>query len=109
MDQAMQLKRSGKSSLLAQAPINRQIVATAAETDQLLQRMYDTEDQLLAERKARVQRSTSLTMAILVCSLFLALALFLVHHKLLTDQVAARGQRGNGTTRAERETAYLAG
>ena len=92
MDQAMQLKRSGKSSLLAQAPINRQIVATAAETDQLLQRMYDTEDQLLAERKARVQRSTSLTMAILVCSLFLALALFLVHHKLLTDQVAARGQ-----------------
>jgi signal transduction histidine kinase len=92
MDQAMQLKRAGKSSLPAQAPITRQIVATSAEADQLVQRMYETEDQLLAEREARVRRSSSVTVAILVCSLFLALALFVVHHKLLTDQVAARGR-----------------
>jgi len=90
MDQAIELKRTGKSSLAGQAAITRQIVSTAAETDVLAQRMYDAEEQLLAERQARVSNSSTMTEAILITSLFLALVLFLVHHRLLTDQVAAR-------------------
>jgi signal transduction histidine kinase len=90
MDQAIELKRSGKSSLAGQAAITRQIVSTAAETDVLAQRMYDAEEQLLAERQARVSNSSTMTEAILITSLLLALVLFLVHHRLLTDQVAAR-------------------
>jgi CHASE3 domain sensor protein len=90
MHQSMELKRAGKSSLLAQAAITRQIVVTAEGTDGLTQRMYDTEEQLLAERQARVSSSSTVTEAILITSLFLALVLFIVHHQLLMDQVSAR-------------------
>src|ERR1700722_150114 len=89
-DQTIALKREGKSSLLAQYPINRHIVAAAEDTDGLLQRMFDSEEQLLAERQARVKRSSTTITAILVASLFLTLILFMVHHRLLTDQVMAR-------------------
>jgi signal transduction histidine kinase len=89
MDDAIQLKRSGRSTLLGQAEIMRQLVSVGEDTDLLLQRMYDAENQLLAQRQARVQRSSSLTVAVLVASLFLALILFVVHHRMLVDQVTA--------------------
>ncbi len=92
LNQAIDLKRADQSTLLAQAAITRQIVATAEETDPLLQRMYDTEEQLLAERQSRVRRSSTITAGVLITSLFLALVLFLVHHQLLTDQVRARAR-----------------
>jgi signal transduction histidine kinase len=92
MDQAMELKRTGKSTLLAQAEITRRIVVTSEETDEVLQRMFTGEEQLLAERRARVDRTSWLIVGILVTSLFLALILFVVHHWLLTEQVAARGR-----------------
>jgi signal transduction histidine kinase len=92
MDKAIELKKSGESSLAAQAPIARQIVSTAADTDQLLQRMYDEEEQLLTQRQARVRRSSSVIVGILVGSFFLALILFALHHWLLTDQTSARAR-----------------
>ena len=92
MDQAIVLKRSGQSSLLAQADITRKIVANAQATDGLTQGMYDTEERLLAERQNRVSSSSTITQGILITSLFLALVLFLVHHQLLMDQVAARAR-----------------
>ncbi len=92
LDQAIELKKSGHSTPAAQAAISRQSLATAERTDLLLQRMYDTEEQLLAERQARVSRSTAATAAILLSSLFLALVLFIVHHRLLMDEVTARSR-----------------
>ena len=92
LNQAIDLKKADKSTLLAQAAITRQIVGTAEETDPLLQRMYDTEEQLLAERQSRVGQSSTITVAVLITSLFLALVLFLVHHQLLADQVEARAR-----------------
>ena len=92
MDQAIDLKRTGKSSLLAQSGITRQIVANAQATDLLTQGMYDTEERLLTERQNRVSSSSTITQGILITSLFLALVLFLVHHQLLMDQVAARAR-----------------
>ncbi len=92
MNQAIELKRTGKSSLVLQASITRQIVSAASDTDDLLQSMYDSEERLLAERQIRVRHSTVLTSTILIGSLFLALLLFIIHHRLLTDQVAARGK-----------------
>jgi len=89
MDDAIQLKRSGRSTLLGQAQIMRQLVSVGEDTDLLLQRMYDEENQLLAQRQARVRRSSSLTVAVLVASLFLALILFVVHHRMLVDEVTA--------------------
>ncbi len=92
MDAAIQLKRSGNSTLAGQAEIVRQLVSVVEDTDAMLQRMYDAEDQLLAQRQARVGRSSSLTVAVLVASLCLALVLFVVHHRLLVDQVTARAR-----------------
>ena len=92
LNQAIELKKTGKSTAAAQAAISRQSLATAESTDLLLQRMYDTEEQLLAERQARASRFTSLTAAILTTSLFLALVLFIAHHQLLMDQVGARSR-----------------
>jgi signal transduction histidine kinase len=91
-DQAIDLKKTGKSSPVAQAAISKQSLATADEVDLLLQRMYDTEEQLLAERQTRASHSASLTATILITSLLLALVLFLLHHRLLMDQVAARSR-----------------
>ncbi len=90
MNQAIELKKNGDSTLAGQAKINRQIVAIAEDSDRLLQTMYDSEDQLLAQRQARVRHSSSWMAVILISSFFLALILFVVHHRLLTDQVAAR-------------------
>jgi signal transduction histidine kinase len=92
LDQAIELKKMGKSAPAAQTAISRQSMATAEHTEPLLQHMYDTEEQLLAERQARANRSTSVTAAILLTSMFLALVLFIVHHRLLMDQVVARSR-----------------
>jgi signal transduction histidine kinase len=90
MDQAMDLKRSGKSTLQSQAAISRQIVAVANETDSLLQAMDDVEQRLLVERQQREAGSVDVIAATLLSSLFLALVLFLIHHQLLTAQVRER-------------------
>lgn len=92
LDQAIELKKTGKSSPATQAAISRQSLAAADATDLLLQRMYDTEEQLLGERQARASRFTWLTAEILLTSLFLALVLFILHHRLLIDQVAGRSR-----------------
>ena len=92
LDQAIDLKKTGKSTTADQASISRQSLAAADETDQLLQHMYDAEDQLLGERQARASRFTMLTAEILLTSLFLALVLFILHHRLLMEQVAGRSR-----------------
>ncbi len=92
MDQAIALKRAGESTSPAQDAISKQIVASADATDMVSQGMYDEEEQLLAERQARVSTSSTVIEAILITSLFLAFVLFLIHHQLLTDQVTARSR-----------------
>ncbi|HTS35374.1 MAG TPA: ATP-binding protein [Candidatus Solibacter sp.] len=92
MQESVDLKRSGKSTLETQFAITRQIVATAEDTDILLQQMYNNEENLMTDRQNRVRTSSWAATAVLVVSLFLTLILFLVHHRLVTDQVAARGR-----------------
>ncbi len=99
MDQAIELKRSGKSTLESQAPIVRQITAVADATDDLLQSMNEQEQGLLEEREQRERSSFSVTAGVLATSLFFALVLFLIHHQLLTDQVRER-VRAEGAQRA---------
>jgi signal transduction histidine kinase len=90
MEDAIDLKKNGDSTLEAQALITRRIVAIAADSDIVLQNMYDNEDELLTKRQARVQVSSQLTIGTLIASLILALILFLLHHRLLMEQVRAR-------------------
>jgi|HubBroStandDraft_6_1064221.scaffolds.fasta_scaffold34234_2 signal transduction histidine kinase len=99
MNQAIELKREGKSTLESQLPIVRQITAVADATDDLLQAMNEQEQGLLAERQQRERSSFDVTAGVLATSLFFALILFLIHHQLLTDQVRER-VRAEGAQRA---------
>ena len=99
MDQAIELKREGKSTLETQAPVVRQITAIADQTDDLLQAMNEQEQGLLQERQQRESSSFTVTAGVLATSLFFALVLFLIHHQLLTDQVRER-VRAEGAQRA---------
>jgi len=99
MNRSIDLARSGKSTLEAQNQITGQIMNRAEETDAVLQEMYAAEEELLDDREARVQSSSTTTSAVLITSLFLTLVLFLIHNQLLTDQVKAR-TRAENTQRA---------
>ncbi len=99
MERSIDLKRNGKSTLEAQSQITSQIMSRAEDSDNLLQKMYDTEGQLLDEREARVQSSTNTTSGVLITSLFLTLVLLLIHNQMLETQVKAR-TRAETTQRA---------
>ena len=90
MDQAVQLRRLGKSTPELQAPINHGMMLVADETEALVHAMQAEEQRLLIERQKRERASFVATGAVLVTSLFLALILFLVHHRMIMDQVQQR-------------------
>ena len=96
MDQAMQLKRSGKSTPELQAPINREMMAAADDTETVVRSMEDEEQRLLEERQKREKEAFSIIGAVLLTSLFLALVLFLIHHQMIMDQVRERARAEAG-------------
>jgi len=95
LGKAIELKRSGKSTLEAQAAISREIIAIANETDTILRAMDDEEQRLLLERQKREALSIYVIAGTLVTSLLIALVLFLVDHKLLSDEVRNRVRAEN--------------
>ena len=90
MDRAMALKREGRSTPELQVPVNREMMASADDTDSLVRDMQNEEQQLLVERQRREKASFVAIGAVLVISLFLALIFFLVHHQMIMDQVHQR-------------------
>jgi CHASE3 domain sensor protein len=99
MDEAIALKRSGKSTLEGQFAVNRQITTVADAVDQIVQSMNEQEQVLLAQRQERERSSFAMILGVLGTSMFLALFLFLIHHQLLTEQVGQR-LRAEGALRA---------
>ena len=96
MDEAMQLKRSGKSTPDLQSPINREMMAAADYTESLVHDMQNEEQRLLVERQKRERASFITIGAVLVTSLFLALMFFLIHHHMIMDQVQQRARAEAG-------------
>lgn len=90
MNQAVELKRSGKSTLESQAPINREMMAVADSSDAVIRSMQEEERHLFTERRNRQTASFNMIAGTLLTSLFLTLVFFLIHHQLLTDQVRER-------------------
>jgi len=90
MDQALELKLSGKSTPESQAPINREMMAAADDTETVVNAMAAEEQRLLTERQHRAGVSLTVIAAILLTSLFLALVFFLIHHQMIMDQVRER-------------------
>ena len=95
MNAAIELKRTGKSTLESQAPISQQIVTNGDAIDRTLESMDAAEQALLAQRQERESTSFQVIAGVLATSLFLALVLVLVHHQLLSDQVRERVRAEN--------------
>jgi CHASE3 domain sensor protein len=109
MEEAAELKRSGKSSLAAQAEITRQSLAVAELSDLLLQRMNDTEEQLLAERQTRAASSTEMTAAVLIVSLWPGAVVVYRASPLADGSGNGALPRRTGTAHAQREAVNAAG
>jgi len=95
MDKAVQLKHSGKSSLELQAPMNREMMAAADDTETLVRAMEEEETRLLGERQRRERTAFSMIAGVLITSLLLALVFFLIHHRMIMEQVEQRTRAEN--------------
>jgi signal transduction histidine kinase len=95
MGQAIQLKRSGKSTPELQVPINREMMAAADDTETIVRAMEYEETRLLAERQKRERTAFSMIGGVLITSLFLALVFFLIHHWMIMEQVGERTRAEN--------------
>jgi signal transduction histidine kinase len=89
---SVELKKSGQSDLQKQSELTHQIVAMSAEIDSLLQQMDGVEQHLLNLRTSDSARLLHATLAILATAFALALALLLIHYRLLNAESRARQQ-----------------
>ena len=89
---SVELKKSGQSDLQKQSELTHQIVALSAEIDSLLQQMDGVEQHLLNLRTSDSARLRHATLAILATAFALALALLLIHYRLLNAESRARQQ-----------------
>jgi len=87
MQQAIELKRSGKLTSESLASVNREIMAAADATEAAVNDMDAEEQRLLTERENREGASFAVVAAVLLTGLFLAFVFFLIHHRLLMDQI----------------------
>jgi len=90
MDQAIALKRSGKSTPESQVPVSRALMAAAETSEDVIRSMEEEEQRLLVERRNRENSSFQVIAAVLLASMFLALILFLAYHQMITDQMRER-------------------
>lgn len=89
---SVELKKSGQSDLQKQSELTHQIVAMSTEIDSLLQQMDGVEQHLLSLRTSDSARLRHATLAILATAFALALALLLIHYRLLDAESRARQQ-----------------
>ena len=92
---SVELKKSGQSDLQKQSELTHQIVPLSAEIDSidsLLQQMDGVEQHLLDLRTSDSARLRHATLVILATAFALALALLLIHYRLLNAESRARQQ-----------------
>jgi signal transduction histidine kinase len=90
IQQSVDLRRSGESTLEKQSLLTQNIATVAGGMDALIQRMQDGEQSLLATR-IETLRKGSLAAAILLSSTFFFASLFLIlHYRFLNSELTAR-------------------
>lgn len=92
LNNSVQLKRRGSSDAPEQARLRQQIIDVSAEADSLLQKMQNEEQQLLDTRRLQSERWFRITAYILCAAFLVALALFIVHYRMLNSELSAREQ-----------------
>jgi signal transduction histidine kinase len=90
MTQSIALKQSGQSTLEAQTKITQGTVALAARIDAILQKMGDQEQRLLEQRIERRRSREFLAGLFLGLAFAIAGLLFVLHYRLLTQELEAR-------------------
>ena len=93
---SVELKRIGQSDSQKQSELTHQIVVLSAETDSLLQQMEGLEQHLLNVRTSDSARLLHVTLVVLATAFALALALLLIHYRLLNAESRARQQAEAG-------------
>jgi signal transduction histidine kinase len=92
LDNSVQLKRSGPDDPVQQARLRQQIIDISAEADLLLQKMQESEQRLLDERREHSERWFRITAYILSAAYLLTLGLFVFHYWLMNAELRAREQ-----------------
>jgi PAS domain S-box-containing protein len=88
--ESVQLKQQGESDLRRQAEISEQMASLSGQTDALLQRMGDIEQNVLEIRKAHAVRLFRITAVILSVAFALAIGLLLLFYRFLNAELGKR-------------------
>ncbi len=92
MDDAVALKRDGRSTPQKEAGINRELVAALGANNDVVERMAAEEQELLTARIDRARRSFLFTVMVLALAFFGSFGLFLLYSRLLHAELRARQQ-----------------
>lgn len=92
LNKSVQLKRTGSSDAAEQGRLRQQIIDVSADADSVLQKMQNSEQQLLEARTGQSERLFRITAYILSGAFIVALALFFFHYRLLDAELKAREQ-----------------
>jgi signal transduction histidine kinase len=92
LNASVELKRSGSPDLPQQALLRQQIIDISAESDGLVQKMQDHEQQLLEARRQQSELLFRIAAYILCTAFVIALALFFLHYRMLNAELSAREQ-----------------
>lgn len=90
--EAVAVSRSDPDYDDKQAEITQLTIPLLSETSEITEQMRSLEEGLLSEREHVVHRLSLYTYSILLITLALAVAMFIVHYRLLTGELIAREQ-----------------
>lgn len=92
LNHSVELKRGGSRDSAEQARLRQQIIDVSAQADALLQKMQDSEQQLLEVRTRQSERLFRITTYVLCAAFIVALALLFFYYRLLNEELKAREQ-----------------
>ncbi len=107
--ESIQLKDKSPEDDHGQAEIDRRGVSLATEMTLLTQQMRDEEQSLLEVRTRSADRLFRLTIAMLACSLILAVGLLFLHYRFLSTELKAREQAERIARESEQSLRRLTG
>jgi signal transduction histidine kinase len=90
LNASVELKRSGSPDLPQQALLRQQVIDASVESDGLVQKMQDHEQQLLESRQRQSELLFRIAAYILCTAFVIALGLFFLHYRMLNAELSAR-------------------
>lgn len=89
---AVYLKQMHPEDDSGQDELNRQSVPLLSQTTEITEKIRAQQDKLLATRQRQLRRDSAITLSILALTLLAAIAMLIVHYRLLSGELTAREQ-----------------